>query len=141
MQHVVKLAAAIAFAAAVTGPAAVAQAPAQPGRAVVSLYRAAPGHQVELLKWLAQQDRIAEAAGLPPMQLYAHTDGDSWDYVGINPVTTEAQDKALDAAARKLGLPAGPGVGIELRKHVAVHTDTATMGPMTAAQYLAYIGQ
>jgi hypothetical protein len=30
--------------------------------------------------------------------------------MGINPVTTEAQDAALDAAAKKMGLPSGPGV-------------------------------
>ena len=50
----------------------------QTGRATVSLYRAAPGHQIELLQWLAQQDRIAAAAGIGPGQVFAHTDGDSW---------------------------------------------------------------
>ena len=31
---------------------------------IVSLYRAAPGQQVALLKWMAAQDRAAQAAGL-----------------------------------------------------------------------------
>ena len=141
MNQIWKLAAAAAVGAIVAGSAVYAQAPAAPPRAIVSLYHAAPGHQAELLKWFAQQDRIAQAAGQPAMQLYVHTDGDSWDYMGINPVTTAAQDEALEAAAKKLGLPGGPGVSLDLRKHISSHTDTYTMGPMTAAQYLAMVGQ
>lgn len=113
----------------------------QSGRATVSLYRAAPGHQIELLKWIAQQDRIAAAAGIAPGQVYAHTDGDSWDYMVIFPQTTPAQDDALDAAAKKMGLPYGPMVGIELRKYIAIHTDTLVRGPMSAAELLASLGQ
>ena len=111
------------------------------GRATVSLYRAAPGHQIELLKWLADQDRIAAAAGIAAGQVYAHTDGDSWDYMVIFPQTTPAQDDALDAAAKKMGMPFGPMVGIELRKHIAQHTDTLVRGPMSASQMLANLGQ
>jgi len=137
MKQIVKLAAAAAVGAVVAGSVVYAQAPAPAPRAIVSLYHAAPGHQAELLKWFAQQDRIAQAAGLPAMQLYVHTDGDSWDYMGINPVTTDAQDQAFEAAAKKLGLPGGPGVGLELRKHISSHTDTYTIGPITAADALA----
>lgn len=128
-------AAALTFAFATPAQAQVA------GRATVSLYRAAPGHQIELLKWLAQQDQIAAAAGVGPGQVYAHTDGDSWDYMVIFPQTTPAQDDALDAAAKKMGLPYGPMVGIELRKHIAIHTDTLVRGPMSAAEILAKLGQ
>jgi hypothetical protein len=141
MKQLMKLAAAAAAGALAAGSIVYAQAPAAEPRAIVSLYHAAPGHQAELLKWLAQQDRVAQAAGVAPMQLYVHTDGDSWDYMGINPATTDAQDAALDAAARKLGLPSGPGVALELRKHISSHTDTYTVGPVTAAQALAYYGQ
>ena len=142
MKQLMKLAAAAAAGAFAAGSIAYAQAPAaQPPRMIVSLYHAAPGQQVALLKWLAQQDRIAQAAGQPAMQLYVHTDGDSWDYMGISPATTDAQDQAFDAAAKKLGLPSGPGVGLELRKYIVNHTDTYTMGPTTAAQYLATVGQ
>jgi hypothetical protein len=141
MKPLMKYAAAAAAGALAAGSIAIAQAPAGPSHMVVSLYRAAPGQQVALLRWLAQQDRIAQAAGQPAMQLYAHTDGDSWDYMGINPAATPAGDAAFDAAAKKLGLPNGPGVGLELRKYISMHTDTYTVGPMTAAQYLAYVGQ
>jgi hypothetical protein len=142
MKQLLKLAAAAAAGALAAGSITYAQAPgAQPQKTRVSLYHAAPGQQVALLKWFAQQDRIAAAAGQQPMQLYAHTDGDSWDYMGINPATTPEQDAAMDAAAKKMGMPSGPGVGLDLRKYISSHTDTYTDGPMTAAQYLAYVGQ
>ena len=38
--------------------------------------------------------------------------------------------------AAKMGLPTGPKVGLELRKHIQSHTDTYVVGPMTAAQML-----
>ena len=108
---------------------------------IVTLYRAAPGQQVALLKWLAQQDRIAAAAGVPRSQLYVHTNGDSWDYMIVAPQTTQAQDDALEAAAKKMGLKTGPGVGIDLRKYIAYHTDTLVRGPTSAGDYLTVIGE
>src|SRR4029079_4770501 len=98
-------------------------------------------YTLDLLKWCASQDRIAQAAGIAPMQLYVHTDGDSWDYMGINPVTTEAQDAALDAAAKKMGLPRRPGLARDPRQESSSHTDTFTIGPVSAAQALAAYGQ
>lgn len=120
---------------------ALAQTPAEPAGATVTLYRAAPGHQVMLLQWLANQERAAAAAGVPASQLYVHQNGDAWDYLLIAPDLTDAQDDAVEAAAKRLGIPTGPGVGIELRKHVAWHTDTLVTGPTTAAEYLRRIGQ
>jgi hypothetical protein len=140
MKQLMKYAAAAAAGALAAGSIAIAQAPAGPSHMVVSLYRAAPGQQVALLRWLAQQDRIAQAAGQPAMQLYAHTDGDSWDYMGIAPVTTEAQDEAMDAAAKKLGVTSGPRVSLELRKYIASHTDTYAIGPISPEQAVAALG-
>ena len=136
-----KLRTTLAAAAALTFACAAPVQAQQAGRATVSLYRAAPGHQIELLRWLAQQDQIAAAAGVAPGRVYAHTDGDNWDYMVIFPQTTPAQDDAVDAAAKKMGLPYGPMVGIELRKHISVHTDTLVRGPMSAAEMLASLGQ
>ena len=140
MKQLMKLAAAAAVGAIASGTIVYAQAAAPSPRAIVSLYHAAPGQQEALLRWFAQQDRVARAAGIAPMQLYIHTDGDSWDYMGINPVTTEAQDQALDAAAKKLGVTSGPRVSLELRKYIASHTDTFTVGPISAEQALAALG-
>ena len=135
MKSVMKYAAAAAAGAIAATSIAFAQTTSPP-RAIISIYHAAPGHQQALLEWLAQQDRIAAAAGVASSQIYAHTDGDSWDYLMIAPVTTDAQDQALDAAAAKMGLPTGPKVGLELRKHIQSHTDTFVVGPMTASQML-----
>jgi hypothetical protein len=135
MHVMLKYAAAAAAGAIAAGSIAYAQS-ADPPEAVISIYHAAPGHQEALLQWIAQQDRISAAAGVPAGQIYAHTNGDSWDYLMIAPMTTDAQDKAFDAAAAKMGLPTGPKVGIELRKHIVSHTDTNVVGPMTAAQML-----
>jgi hypothetical protein len=136
MKAYIKYAAAAAAGAIAAGSIVYAQAPASPPRAVISIYRAAPGHQEALLQWLAQQERIAAASGQSAGQLYAHTDGDSWDYLLVAPTTTDAQDQAFEASAAKMGLPSGPKAGLELRKHIESHTDTYVIGPMTAAQLL-----
>jgi len=142
MKQLMKLAVAAAAGAIASGTIVYAQASApEPPRARVALYRAAPGQHVALLKWFAAQNRAAQAAGVPIGQLYAHTDGDSWDYLAIDPVTTDAQDKAVDAAAKKMGMPTGPGQALELRKYIAMHTDTFAIGPVTPEQYLALAGQ
>ena len=129
-----------AFAAAAALCLWAAPALADPGRAIVAIYHVAPGQQLAFLKWLDQQDRISVAAGVPRGQLYAHTDGDSWDYLMINPVTTEAQDAAFDAAGKKMGINTMRG-GLELRKYITSHTDTFTRGPMSAAEYLTMMGE
>lgn len=142
MHQLMKLAAAAAMGAIASGTIVYAQAGSpQPPRARIAIYRAAPGQQVALLKWLDAQNRAAQAAGVPIGQLYAHTDGDSWDYLAIDPVTTPAQDAAIDAAARKMGMAAGPAASIEFRKYISSHTDTFAIGPITPAQYLALAGQ
>lgn len=126
--------AALAFAFAAPASAA------EPGVAIVSIYHVAPGQQVAFLKWMDQQDRISAAAGVAKGQLYVHMDGDSWDYLVVNPETTEAEDAAVDAAGKKMGVNMARG-GLELRKYLTSHTDTFARGPMTAADYLAMLGE
>lgn len=108
---------------------------------IVSIYRAAPGHQHELLKWFAQQDIVAKSAGVEASRLYVHREGASWDFVWIQPATTDAQDKAMEAAAKKLGHVTGPKMGLMLRQHIAEHSDTLAAGPMTAAEWLKIVGE
>jgi len=107
---------------------------------IVSMYRAAPGHQLALLKWMAQQDEAAKAAGVGPSQLYVHQEGASWDFFLVQPMTTPAQDKAVDAELTRMGAAAGPKASLELRQHIAEHTDTISAGPTTAAEWLKHIG-
>lgn len=128
--------AAAAALAIISGPAFAQAAP----QAIVGIYHVAPGHQVEFLKWMDQQDRVSAAAGVPRGQLYAHVDGDSWDYLIISPITTAAQDAAVEAAGKRMGVNMMRG-GLELRKHITSHTDTFVRGPMSVAQYLAMLGE
>ncbi len=128
--------AALTLGLAAPGPAAAADPP----KGIVSIYRVATGQQVGFLKWLANQDQMVAAVGAPKSQLYVHTDGDSWDYVVFVPARTDAQDKAIDDATRRAGMNPMRG-GLEMRKYVASHTDTFVMGPMSAADYLALVGE
>lgn len=139
MHQILKLALA-ATAGAAVGTIAYAQMPPGPPHSTVTIYRAAPGQQEALLHWLAEQDRASQAAGMPPGQIYIHLDGDSWDFIGISPTTTQAQDEAINAAARKMGMTTGARRALEFRKMISSHTDTFALGPMTAAQAVAGIG-
>ncbi len=118
--------------AACAAPLAAQSAP----ESIVSIYRAAPGHQLQLLQWLAKQDEAGRAAGIAPAQLYVHQDGASWDFVLVQPAGTPEQDRALDAATRRMGGAVGPKAGLEFRQHIAEHSDTVAIGPTTAAAWL-----
>jgi hypothetical protein len=107
------------------------------GRARISIYRVAPGKQLDFLKWLAIQDEAAKEAGIPTVELYAHLDGDSWDYVGIGPVTTPEQDKKLDEVLARKGVKTGFPAALEFRQHLSWHTDTFAIGPTSAADLVA----
>jgi hypothetical protein len=90
-----------------------------PGRARITIYHIAPGKHLDFLKWMAAQDEVAKEAGIATIQLYAHLDGDSWDYVGIGPVQT-GQEVRRD---RHGGMKTWPP-SLEFRQLVASHTDT-----------------
>jgi hypothetical protein len=123
-----------------TAPAARAQAKQeakQPPRARVSIYRIAPGKHLEFLKWLAEGDAIDKEAGVPASQLYAHTDGDSWDYLGVAPDLSKDQQAKVDEVAKKHGRKTGFPASLEFRTFTAWHTDTFAIGPMSAADLVA----
>ena len=77
------------------------------GRVRITIYRIAPGKHLDFLKWLAVQDEVAKEAGVATVQLYAHLDGDSWDYLGIGPATSPEQDKKLDEIMARKGFKTG----------------------------------
>jgi hypothetical protein len=106
-------------------------------RARVTIYHVATGRQLDFLKWLAAQDEVAKEAGVATVQLYAHLDGDSWDYLGIGPIVTPEQEKKLDEVASKKGLKTGLQAAFEFRELVASHTDTYVAGPLAAADLVA----
>ena len=149
----VLLAAASASAALASAPSADA-APAAPAPTVpagagptsasvaIEIYRIAPGQQEAFLKFIALCDQVNIAAGVAPRQLYVHQDGASWDFLLIQPEDyTPEQDAALRAAGQRLGLPTGANFFFEIRRYIAEHTDTAALGPTTAADYLARTGR
>jgi hypothetical protein len=136
MTHPKKLWAAAAGAVLLGAALALAQtAPKtpQPGKVIVSLYRVAPGKHLDFLKWMATREAISKEAGVGPTQWYAHTNGDSWDFVAIAPQPTTEQDAKADELAKQKGLKAGFAAGLEFRQFIAFHTDTFANGPQSAA--------
>ena len=109
----------------------------EPSRVIVTIIRVAAGKQMEFLKWQAEQDAIAREVGVPATQFYAHTDGDSWDYLSIGPVLTGEQQTKVDEAARKRGRKGGFAAGLEFRTFISSHTDTFAIGPVSAADLVS----
>jgi hypothetical protein len=109
----------------------------EPSRVIVTIVRVAAGKHAEFLKWQADQEAIAREAGVAATQFYAHTEGDSWDYLSIGPVVTDAQQAKVDEAARKRGWKTGFAAGLEFRTFVSSHTDTVAIGPLSAADLAA----
>jgi hypothetical protein len=107
------------------------------GQVYVSLYRVAPGKHVAFLKWMADRDALDKAIGLPQAQWYAHMEGDSWDYMAVAPVLSDAQQQKEDQAAKAKGMTTGPAASIEFRTMIASHTDTLSAGPMTVSKLYA----
>jgi hypothetical protein len=107
------------------------------GPARVSLYRVAPGQQLAFLKWLAAREEVSKEAGIPEGQLYAHLDGDAWDYLLIAPVTSAEQDARFDQLAAKKGVKTGFAASLQFRDFLTFHSDTLVTGPLTAADLLA----
>jgi hypothetical protein len=109
----------------------------EPSRALITIYRVATGKHLEFLKWLAEQEAIAREAGVPAGQFYAHTDGDSWDYLNVGPALTDAQQAKVDETARKRGRKTGFSAGLEFRTLVSSHTDTFVIGPVSPADLVS----
>ena len=109
----------------------------EPSRALITIYRVATGKQLDFLKWLGEQEAIAREAGVPASQLYSHTDGDSWDYLNVAPVLSDAQQAKVDESARKRGRKAGFAAGLEFRSLISSHTDTFVIGPVSAADLVS----
>jgi membrane-bound lytic murein transglycosylase B len=106
----------------------------EPPRSLVSIYRIATGKQAEFLKWMAVRDAVDKDAGIPRAQWYAHTDGDSWDYIAVGPAPTPEQDKKVEALMKKQGLATGFKQSLEVRQFIASHTDTFAVGPVTVSE-------
>ncbi len=109
----------------------------EPGESLVSIYHVAAGQHLAFLQWMAAREAIDVQLGIPATQWYAHLDGDSWDYAAVGPVTTDEQERAVEAAAKAQGLTTGFAAGIELRHLINSHTDTFALGPISATDLVA----
>lgn len=132
----------LALVAAAFAAAAAAQTPAPPpepvGRKLVEIYRVAPGKHEEFLRAIARLDEANRRAGLPPRQLYVHSDGASWDFLLIQDAEyPEGKGMEVGKAYREMGLPTGPRFFTEFRALLIEHTDTFASGPTTAGAWLA----
>jgi uncharacterized iron-regulated membrane protein len=124
-----------------TGLAAYGQtakpAAKEPSTARIALYRVAPGKQLDFLKWAAEVEAIDKEAGVPASQIYAHTNGDSWDYMQIAPDLSKEQQAKVDEVTKKHGRKTGFAASLEFRALVSSHTDTFVVGPVSAADLVA----
>ncbi len=126
--------------------AAVAAAPvADDGKpwpeAQFEVFRMAPGRQEAFIRKLAEWDKVSMAGGQPATQMFIHEDGEDWDVLLFKPYPTTPitpeQQKAMDAKAEELHLKTGPAFFLEMRQNVASHTETRSLGPLTAERWLA----
>lgn len=105
------------------------------------IFKLAPGKQEEFIRRIDQADQVAAAGGQPPIQLFFHENGADFDVIIFKPVTgfkpTPAQEAAMNAKRKELGLPSGPAYFVNIRELIAEHTDSKTYGPLSAATWLA----
>lgn len=124
-------------------PPAAPLAPAAPvapevGHKLIEIYRVAPGQHEAFLRAIALFDEANRRAGVPPRQLYVHSDGASWDFLLIQDADyPEGKGALVGQAFREMQLPGGPRFFTEFRKLLLEHTDTFATGPTTAAAWLA----
>ncbi|MBS0567067.1 MAG: hypothetical protein JSS59_06585 [Proteobacteria bacterium] len=110
---------------------------AQNDSRMIEIYHIAPGKHVEFLKLIAQYDEANRQAGLPPRELYVHSDGGSWDFLLIQNENADPAKQALvDAALKKLGAPTGAKFWVAIRQAISEHSDTVATGPTTAGDWL-----
>jgi hypothetical protein len=136
-------------AVAATSVPAVAQQPSAAPKAAedapwpeawFEVFKLAPGKQEEFIRRIAKADEVSRAGGQPPIQLYFHENGADWDVILYKPVTgakpTAAQEAAMDAKSKELGMESGPAYFIGIRELIASHEDSKAYGPISAAQWL-----
>ena len=112
--------------------------PAKPERVLIEIYRIAPGQHAAFLEEIARYDEANRRAGLPPRNLYVHSDGADWDFMLIQPAATPPdKSAALDKAWEEMKLPSGADFFLQFRRFIAEHSDTFASGPTTAADFLA----
>ena len=104
------------------------------------LFRLVPGKTEAFIRSVAIWDQVNAAGGQPKTQLYLHEDGEGWDvmlYKPPRPAPTPAQNAAMAAKMKELGLTGGPLYFIGLREVMADHAHLVMKGPMLAEGWVA----
>lgn len=129
-------------AVAQTAPAgsAPAAAEAEWPEAWFEIFRLVPGKQEDFIRRIDQTDQVRAAGGLPPTQLFFHENGADFDVIIFKPVSpvkpTAEQEARMAAKRRELGIPSGPAYFVDIREFISSHTDSQTVGPVSARQWL-----
>ena len=112
----------------------------KPGRYTIQIFHVVPGKAVEFLRFNAEREAIRKEAGAPPKQWFRHSDGADWDYISITPLVPPSEEEALqekiDTVTKQHHLRSGAAGGMELRALLLDHSDTISVGPMTAEELL-----
>ncbi len=109
---------------------------------VFEMFRMAPGKTEAFIRDMVEWDKVSVAGGQPPTQLFLHAGGEGWDvllYKPARPKPTPAQEAAMAAKAKELGLPSGALYYVGIRELMADHVHFEGTGPMTAEQWVAGI--
>ena len=104
------------------------------------LFKLAPGKTEAFIRSVAIWDQVSAAGGQPKTQLYLHEDGEGWDvmlYKPPRPTPTAAQNAAMAAKIKELGLPTGPMYFLELRDMMADHAHLVMKGPQLSETWIA----
>jgi len=107
---------------------------------VFEMFRLAPGQTEAFIRSMAVWDKVSIAGGQPPTQLFLHAGGEGWDvllYKPARPKPSPAQEAAMAAKIKELGLPTGALYFVTVREKMADHTHFEATGPTTAAQWVA----
>lgn len=147
MKHLAALAIAVAAfhgvpaAAQQSAPVPAVEADAPWPETWFEIFKLAPGKQEAFIRFIGQGDDVLAAGGQPPIQLFFHENGAEFDVILFKPVPvitpTSEQEAAMARRSKELGLPTGPAYFIHIRELIASHSDTRTVGPVSAAQWLA----
>jgi hypothetical protein len=152
MRTILTAAAVLSLGLWVTGPTVRATEPAKAAPAhapaaaepqdlpesAVEIFRIAPGQHEAFLELIKATEAAKAQVGMQQDQLYIHEDGASWDFILIKAKGQDpAKWKQVEDILHAQGHPSGPDYFFMIRKMIAEHTDTTSIGPTTATAYLA----
>src|SRR3546814_9687279 len=112
-------------------PAAAKEPAAEMTTPTFEMFRLAPGKTEAFIRDMALWDKVSVAGGQPPTQLFLHAGGEGWDvllYKPARPKPTPAQEAAMGAKIKELGLPTGALYFVGVREMMADHVHFEAAG-------------